>query len=110
MPYAPPRACHCGGVRINGVCQRCGPKRRDHDKRRGHAAARGYDYKWQRFRLYYLALHPLCKDCEAEGRVGAATDVHHRKKLKDHPELKYEEENLMALCSEHHDQRTARGE
>jgi hypothetical protein len=49
-------------------------------------------------------------DCEAEGRAGAATDVHHKQKLRDRPDLKYEESNLVALCSEHHDKRTAKGE
>ena len=85
------------------------PRQRPRDTRK-HAAARGYDYKWQTFRLRYLRQHPLCVDCEAEGRVGAATDVHHKQKLRDHPELKYDEDNLAALCSMHHDKRTARGE
>jgi 5-methylcytosine-specific restriction endonuclease McrA len=42
--------------------------------------------------------------------VTAATDVHHKQKLRDRPELKYEEENLMGLCKACHDKRTARGE
>lgn len=90
---------------------------------REHAAARGYDYRWQQFRRRYLAANPLCVDClnpdpletrdafeEPIPIVTAATDVHHVKKLKDRPDLKYEDENLMALCGMHHDQRTARGE
>ena len=112
MPVAPPRAHHCGGRITNGVCDRCGPSKRNnaYDRQRGSAAERGYDYTWQQFRLSYLAMHPLCVDCEREGRAEAATDIHHRQKLRDRPELKYEESNLMGLCKRHHDQRTARGE
>lgn len=54
--------------------------------------------------------HPLCIDCEALGIVAAARDIHHVHKLKDRPDLKYEDGNLMALCKMHHDQRTAMGE
>lgn len=85
------------------------PKQRQRDTRK-NAAERGYDWQWQKFRRSYLAQNPLCVDCDSEGRVGAATDVHHIQKLRDKPELKYEEGNLMPLCKMHHDKRTARGE
>jgi 5-methylcytosine-specific restriction endonuclease McrA len=49
-------------------------------------------------------------DCEQEGIVTAASDVHHKDKLSDAPERKYDEDNLMPLCKGHHDKRTARGE
>jgi len=108
MPSAPPTACTCGGKRTNGVCDKCGPrKREDH---RESAAARGYDYQWQKFSEYYLVMNPLCIDCAALGIVSGATDIHHKQKLRDRPDLKYEEDNLMPLCKLHHDKRTARGE
>jgi 5-methylcytosine-specific restriction endonuclease McrA len=49
-------------------------------------------------------------DCEQEGIVTAASDVHHKDKLSDAPERKYDEDNLTGLCSKCHDKRTARGE
>jgi 5-methylcytosine-specific restriction protein A len=109
MPTSPPIACPCGGLKRQGKCDRCGTTKRS-DKQRGTSTQRGYDYRWQRFRITYLAQYPLCVDCAAEGRAGAATDVHHKQKLRDRPDLKYEESNLVALCSEHHDKRTAKGE
>jgi 5-methylcytosine-specific restriction protein A len=109
MPYAPATCCPCGGRKTNGRCDRCDRGKRARDTRKS-AAERGYDWTWQKFRKVYLSEHPLCSDCEAEGRVGAATDIHHKQKLRDRPELKYEEENLMALCKACHDKRTARGE
>jgi 5-methylcytosine-specific restriction protein A len=122
MPWAPGTACVCGGVKRHGRCDRCDRGKRARDTRKS-AAERGYDWMWQRFRLRYLSDHPLCVDClnpdplstanafEPPGsRVSAATDVHHIQKLRDRPELKYEESNLMALCSKCHDRRTAKGE
>lgn len=77
---------------------------------RPSANARGYDYRWQKFRTTYLREHPLCTDCEANGLVRPATDVHHVAKLRDRPDLKYEPTNLIPLCSPCHDARTAKGE
>lgn len=109
MPNAPAIACPCGGKRINGRCDRCNAGKRAKDNRKG-STARGYDYQWQRFRERYLAEHPLCVDCEADGIVGAATDIHHVHKLRDRPDLKYEDSNLLPLCGACHAKRTARGE
>ncbi len=84
---------------------------------------RGYNYQWQQFRLRYLAQHPLCHDClnpdplttknafdEPASRVEPAVHIHHKQKLSERPDLKYEEGNLMPLCERHHNERTARGE
>lgn len=115
MPSAPPTICNrpsCPGKVQAGVCSVCGPKRRqrDYDRNRGTSTERGYDYQWQQFRKRYLAANPLCLDCKETGIIAAARDIHHKQKLCDHPELKYEEENLLPLCKMHHDKRTARGE
>ena len=114
MPSSPPIACRCGGRSRDGVCDRCGPRRkqyqRDYDSRRGTSTERGYDYEWQQFRKRYLAEHPLCCDCKEQGVIAGATDVHHVMKLVDHPEYKYDEAWLFGLCKMHHDKRTARGE
>lgn len=114
MPNSPPTVCPCGGRRTAGVCDRCGPVKRrnqkDYDRNRGTSCERGYDYQWQKFRERYLMRNPLCCDCKEVGVIAAATDIHHVMKLKDHPEYKYDEAWLMALCKMHHDKRTARGE
>lgn len=41
------------------------------------AAQRGYNSRWQRARIGWLAAHPLCVMCERSGRVTAATVVDH---------------------------------
>lgn len=107
MPSSPPRICsrcrrtHCDCRAI---------QRKEWDERRGTAAERGYDHRWRTFRLSYLARHPLCTDCESQGLVRPAVHIHHIKKLRDHPEYKYDEQWLMPLCETCHNVRTAKGE
>lgn len=89
------------------------------DTRRS-ASARGYDRRWREFRAYFLRQHPLCAGSEAgwtgqEPRPGsthivAAVDVHHMKKVRDFPELKFNESNCMPQCAPCHRIRTSRGE
>ena len=80
------------------------------DRRRGNSTARGYDWTWRRFRGKFLRDHPLCEDCHAEGLVREAEEVHHIRKVQNHPELRLVESNCMALCKRHHSARTAKGE
>jgi 5-methylcytosine-specific restriction protein A len=119
MPTAPPLACStvgCGGKRQRGeACDRCGrggkrAANREYDARRGTRTERGYDNRWLRFAKQYLRANPLCVDCQTEGRVGAASEVHHLEKLSERPDLKYEPSNLAGLCKQHHSKRTSRGE
>lgn len=112
MPTSPPRCCPCGGKRTNGVCDRCGPRKRSRvsDENRGTRTQRGYDNRWLRLRAAFLAEHPLCADCEANGMVTPAEQVHHVAKVADRPDLRLDWENLMALCAGCHSRRTARGE
>ncbi|WP_230781556.1 hypothetical protein [Sphingomonas sp. Leaf37] len=56
--------------------------RREVDRQRGSASARGYDADWQRAAKAHLIAHPLCRYCEVgawDGRpmVTAATLVDH---------------------------------
>jgi 5-methylcytosine-specific restriction protein A len=76
-----------------------------YDEQRGTARDRGYDGVWERFRRWFLAHHPVCEDCEH-----LATEVHHKLKLAEHPELRLVESNCMALCKKDHSRRTAMGE
>lgn len=67
---------------------------------------------WAKFRRSFLASHPKCQDCEAEGRLSMATTVHHVIKRRDDPngDHWFDEANCMALCESCHNRRTQRGE
>lgn len=82
-------------------------RRREYDQRRDPADRRFYaSAAWQRFRVWFLAAHPVCEDCER----APAVEVHHQKKRKQFPELAFEEDNCQGLCHSCHSRRTAKGE
>ncbi len=114
MPQRPPTACRrpgCPGLVRAGVCSVCGPRRhvvdQVHDEQRGTAAQRGYGGRWQRVRLNYLRMHPLCVCCHEAGRVEPATDVHHL--IPKRSGGSDEDSNLQALCHACHSKVTAAG-
>ncbi len=96
----------CPNLTDMGRCEKCRPK----EDNRPNAYQRGYDWQWSKFRKRYLARNPLCRDCLDEGHATPATEIHHKIKLAERPDLKYAESNLIELCKTHHSRRTARGE
>ncbi len=74
--------------------------------------ARGYGSRWQKFRLIFLAAHPLCEcgpDCCPGGCNLGATEVDHRRPVTgpDDPGF-YDEANLQALAEACHSRKTAK--
>lgn len=80
-----------------------------YDRDRGNSAQRGYGHKWRRYRIAFLREHPLCVDCEREGRVTAATVVDHIEPHRGDERLFWQESNHQPLCERHHNAKTARG-
>ena len=66
-------------------------------------AQRGYDARWRKQRLAFLAEHPLCARCEAEGHIEPATVVHHTEPHKGDKVKFWDMERWEALCKYHHD-------
>jgi 5-methylcytosine-specific restriction protein A len=111
MPGRPKRPCRhpgCPNLTDNGYCER--HKRRDHDydRYRGTAAQRGYDSRWRKYRIVFLRQHPLCVECEKEGRLTPATVVDHIKPHKGDPVLFWDPNNHQPMCEHHHNAKTAR--
>jgi 5-methylcytosine-specific restriction protein A len=101
MPIRPP---------IHQPAHGAAAKRQARDRWRGSAASRGYDAAWKKFRAGFLRSNPLCADCFKAGIVTPATEVHHIRKLRDHPEVRLVWADAMALCRPCHSTRTANGE
>lgn len=98
-----------------------------YDSRRPSSNRRGYSADWTRCRSAFIAKHPLCADCMEEqaeyekaviaGRnlplvmpvVQPTAEVHHIQKVRDRPDLRLTESNLMGLCAVHHTRRTRKG-
>ena len=59
--------------------------------------------------MAYLSAHPICEDCEAQGRTTPANEVHHIRPIEsaagrseDMQELAFNPCNLRALCKACH--------
>jgi len=78
-------------------------------KPRPTAAGRGYNYRWQRARLAFLAEHPLCATCKANGLTAGAEVVDHKTPHRGDQELFWDRSNWQPLCRKCHSEKTARG-
>lgn len=59
--------------------------------------------KWKHKRAIILKRDKyLCQECRKYGRRVEAATVHHIKHADEHPELVYEDNNLISLCSKCH--------
>jgi 5-methylcytosine-specific restriction protein A len=74
---------------------------------RQNAYQRGYSKAWRKARAGYLAKHPVCVECEREGRVVGATVVDHIIDHKGDKDLFWDSDNWQPLCKLHHDRKTA---
>ena len=100
----------CGAlVDLPGYCE---PHRRlirrQQDKRRGSAAARGYGSRWQAARVAFLVKHPLCAKCARHDRVTPANVVDHVAPHRGNSDLFWDTSNWQSLCKPCHDTKTAR--
>ena len=62
--------------------------------------------RWRKFRRVYLAQHPLCVECERQGKTTPATDVDHIEPHKG-DRAKFWAGPFQALCAECHSRKTA---
>lgn len=70
-------------------------------------AQRGYGGRWQRARLAYLAKHPLCRMCEAQGKVTAANVVDHITPHRGDMKTFWDSSQWQPLCGPCHSAKTA---
>jgi 5-methylcytosine-specific restriction protein A len=72
-------------------------------------AERGYNNRWKRARLGYLAKHPLCVHCKEHGLVTLATDLDHIVPHKGDM-IKFWDfaNNIQPLCHSCHSKKTVK--
>jgi len=120
MPIKPQRPCRYPGCPNltgdkSGYCpehltkmkQQLKQTKREHDRQRGSAASRGYDWRWQKASKLYLANHPLCAECQRQGRVKVAALVDHIEPHRGDYGLFWDYSNWQSLCKECHNIKTA---
>ncbi len=109
MPSAPLRPCShsgCGTLTSSGRCDR--HQRPAYDRERGTAAQRGYDYRWQKYRDWFVRQthspecgrnHALCEgECARLGRATPAFAVDPVIPHRGNQELFWKHSNHRALC------------
>jgi len=70
------------------------------------ATRKRYGRAWKRIRDRYITEHPLCEQCQKEGRLTPAEEVHHIVPLSKGGTNAFD--NLMSLCTSCHSAITAR--
>lgn len=82
-------------------------RKRKPDKHRATSSQRGYNQRWRRARKRFLAEHPLCCQCLANGRSVVATDVDHIQAVAGPLDpLFWDSSNWQALCHGCHSRKT----
>lgn len=110
MARSAPRPCgHPGCARLvhgETYCECHAPQhKREFEQRRGSSTQRGYGYRWQKASRAFLARHPLCRYCEHDGRIAAATVVDHIVPHHGDQALFWDADNWQPLCKSCHDRR-----
>ncbi len=112
MPVAPARPCPQPGCPQLQPC----PQHKRHTRPAVSYAARRQAEPWRKvyatarwatLRERVLAAQPLCRTCDAEGRVTLATVVDHVVPHRGNLALAYDPANLAPLCHRCHSRKTA---
>ncbi|MDL2310365.1 HNH endonuclease [Peptostreptococcaceae bacterium OttesenSCG-928-C18] len=111
MPYKPKTPCSHPGCPKLSHGRFCEEHEKQEAKRyekyqRDPATKKRYGRSWKRIRDRYVALHPLCEQCEKNGKMTPTEEVHHIKPLSQGGTHDFH--NLMSLCTSCHSEITAR--
>jgi 5-methylcytosine-specific restriction enzyme A len=113
MPRRPAKAClKCGQAHneSGAYCPTCKKLysgrgwQRTPEEEKVHRAQ--YGKRWQQMRQWLLAREPLCRQCQAEGKTTAATEVDHITPLAQGGA--HAAANLQPLCRDCHQRKSAR--
>jgi 5-methylcytosine-specific restriction enzyme A len=106
MPTRPKQPCrhpNCAELVEAGFCD----AHKAAQPQRGTSTQRGYDYHWQKVRVFVLRRDKyLCQHCLAQGIITVATDVDHIIPLS-RGGARLDPENLQSLCRTCHNRKTA---
>jgi len=111
MPMKPKRPCSYPGCPKLTDGRFCEEHAKEEAKRYEHyqrnpAVKKHYGRSWKRIRDRYIAAHPFCEQCQKDGRITPAEEVHHIKPLSQGGTN--DVDNLMSLCTSCHSEITAR--
>ena len=105
MPKKPKRPCSYPGCPKLTDGRFCEEHAKAEAKRyekydRDPAVRRRYGRAWKRIRDRHISQHPLCEQCEKEGKLIPAAEVHHKIPLTAGGT--HDKSNLISLCKSCH--------
>lgn len=105
MPSRPKRPCSypgCPKLTDGQYCEdHAAVARRQYNRyERAPDINKKYGRAWKRIRDRHISQHPLCEQCEKEGKLIPAAEVHH--KIPISKGGTHARENLMSLCRSCH--------
>lgn len=104
-PSTPCKQCGCPNLVSYGN-KYCDDHKSNHALDAKSTKAKGYNARWNKARLRYLKLNPLCVYCQSEGRLTKSTVVDHIKLHRGDQDLFWNQDNWQALCKSCHDRKT----
>ncbi len=110
MPFKPKVPCKhpgCSALVPSGT-KYCEEHKKLHPEDVRSAAGRGYNSAWQKASKQYLQAHPLCVECQRQGKYVKATVVDHIVPHRGDEKLFWDQNNWQALCKRCHDRKTRR--
>jgi 5-methylcytosine-specific restriction protein A len=78
-------------------------------RQRKSARERGYSTQWDAFARRWLAVHPLCAECQRQGRLTPAGCVDHIQPHRGDMEVFWRPGNHQSLCTACHTAKTLAG-
>jgi|SRR5690625_1690910 len=113
MVMKPKRPCNhvgCNRLTYDTYCkEHLKQKRKQHDDTRGTSRERGYTYRWEKYRAWFLKQYPLCMcdDCKKRAVPLPANVVDHIIPHKGNYKLFWDPSNHQAMNKRCHDKKTA---
>ncbi len=110
-PFKPKRPCsHPGCPRLTdgGKCEEHQKQeQRQYDQERDQTEARQWIHspRWRKASKAFLVGHPLCAECERQGRTKAAYLVDHIRPHRGDYKLFWSESNWQGLCNPCHEEK-----
>ena len=108
MPWKPKHICNYPGCQTLTYDRYCEKHKKEMMKIQNERSSKMYTYKWRKASKEFLKKHPLCAECQREGRLTPATEVDHIKPHGGNLRLFWNKKNWQPLCKSCHSKKTAK--
>jgi 5-methylcytosine-specific restriction protein A len=109
MPMKPSKICVTPGCSVRVTAGHCAQHQQQLAGDRFNVGPTSYDQqRYRRARRRFLAAHPLCVDCKAQGVIEPATELDHILPHRGDVLLFWSTSNWAGRCTRHHREKTWR--